>query len=66
MALFRGIDQSLMDGKVLIDGIDIAALSLETLRSSLSLVSQEPFLWHAPLREISECLVPTGKLGIDR
>ncbi|QRW07537.1 ABC transporter [Ceratobasidium sp. AG-Ba] len=50
-ALFRTIDSSLMSGKLLIDGIDVNELPLETLRASLSVVPQEPFLWHSTIRE---------------
>lgn len=52
MALFRTMDQSLVGGQILLDGVDIATVPLSLLRDSLSLVSQEPFLWHATLREI--------------
>ncbi|QRV93384.1 ABC transporter [Ceratobasidium sp. AG-Ba] len=50
-ALFRTVDSSLVNGKLLVDGIDINELPLETLRSSLSIVPQEPFLWHSTIRE---------------
>ncbi|KAG9076692.1 hypothetical protein FS749_011496, partial [Ceratobasidium sp. UAMH 11750] len=50
-ALFRTVDSSLVSGKLLIDGIDVNELPLEILRSSLSIVPQEPFLWHSTIRE---------------
>jgi len=48
LALFRACP--LTSGKILIDGIDISTLSLQSLRSSMSVVSQDPFLWHASVR----------------
>ncbi|KAG8697410.1 hypothetical protein FRC09_007892 [Ceratobasidium sp. 395] len=50
-ALFRTVDSSLVNGKLLVDGIDVNELPLEVLRSSLSIVPQEPFLWHSTIRE---------------
>ncbi|KAG8697376.1 hypothetical protein FRC09_007907 [Ceratobasidium sp. 395] len=50
-ALFRTVDSSLVSGKLLVDGIDVNELPLEVLRSSLSIVPQEPFLWHSTIRE---------------
>jgi ABC-type multidrug transport system fused ATPase/permease subunit len=38
-------------GKVLIDGQDIAGVALESLRSQISVVSQEAFLFNGSLRE---------------
>ncbi|KAF8312113.1 P-loop containing nucleoside triphosphate hydrolase protein [Clavulina sp. PMI_390] len=52
LSLFRAMDQSLVGGQILLDGVDIATVPLALLRNSISLVSQEPFIWHAPLREI--------------
>ncbi|KIJ50860.1 hypothetical protein M422DRAFT_244809 [Sphaerobolus stellatus SS14] len=49
LALFRAYPFT--TGKITIDGIDISRLDLHSLRSELSVVSQEPFLWHAPLRD---------------
>ncbi|EIN12078.1 P-loop containing nucleoside triphosphate hydrolase protein [Punctularia strigosozonata HHB-11173 SS5] len=51
MALFRALDDSLLDGRILIDDLDTQSISVTTLRGSLSLVSQEPFIWRATLRE---------------
>ena len=39
------------DGKILIDGQDITHLDLESLRSQISVVSQEPFLFNGTVRE---------------
>jgi ATP-binding cassette subfamily B protein len=38
-------------GRILIDGIDIAQVSLPSLRSQISVVSQEPFLFNGTIRE---------------
>lgn len=35
MALLRGLDESLISGRVLIDGVDIRTVPLDTLRKSL-------------------------------
>ncbi|KAJ7186396.1 P-loop containing nucleoside triphosphate hydrolase protein [Mycena filopes] len=51
LALFRGIDQHLVTGKILIDGVDISTLPLHHLRQSMSIVTQDPFLWHGSIRE---------------
>jgi len=51
LALFRGLDRSLTSGKISIDDADIQDLPIAQLRDSLSLVAQEPFLWHASLRD---------------
>ncbi|KZT65538.1 P-loop containing nucleoside triphosphate hydrolase protein [Daedalea quercina L-15889] len=50
LALFRGVDDSLVSGHISIDGIDIHTLPRSQLRQSLSLVAQDPFLWHASIR----------------
>ncbi|KAF7321121.1 hypothetical protein HMN09_00200000 [Mycena chlorophos] len=50
LALFRGLESSLLDGSVLLDDVDTSSMSLSTLRGSLSLVSQSPLIWNAPLR----------------
>ncbi|KAF8312075.1 P-loop containing nucleoside triphosphate hydrolase protein [Clavulina sp. PMI_390] len=52
LSLFRAMDQTLVGGQILLDGVDIATVPLALLRNSISLVSQEPFIWHAPIREI--------------
>ncbi len=41
----------LRKGKILIDGQDIAAVSLATLRSQIALIPQDPILFHRTLRE---------------
>jgi ATP-binding cassette, subfamily C (CFTR/MRP), member 4 len=46
-ALFR---LSYLDGKVIIDGIDTQTISLETLRSKISVIPQEPVLFSASMR----------------
>ncbi|KAJ7837907.1 P-loop containing nucleoside triphosphate hydrolase protein [Mycena leptocephala] len=51
LALFRGIDQHLVTGKIVIDGVDISTVSLHYLRESMSIVTQDPFLWHGSIRE---------------
>src|SRR4051812_22607601 len=38
-------------GRILIDGHDIRELSLESLRSQIGIVSQEPFLFNGTIRE---------------
>jgi ATP-binding cassette, subfamily B, bacterial len=38
-------------GRILIDGIDIKEVSLNSLRSQISVVSQEPFLFNGTVRE---------------
>lgn len=49
-ALFRAVDSSLIQGKITIDSVDISGLPLRTLRDSLSIVTQEPFLWYDTIR----------------
>ncbi|KAJ7454282.1 P-loop containing nucleoside triphosphate hydrolase protein [Mycena galericulata] len=51
LSLFRGIDQHLVTGKIVIDGIDISTVPLKRLRESMSIVTQDPFLWHGSIRE---------------
>jgi len=38
-------------GRITIDGIDISSVQLESLRSRISVVSQEPFLFNGTIRE---------------
>jgi ATP-binding cassette subfamily B protein len=47
--LLRFYDPS--SGKVLLDGVDIRALSFESLRAGIAVVDQSPFLFHATIRE---------------
>ncbi|KAK7017726.1 P-loop containing nucleoside triphosphate hydrolase protein [Favolaschia claudopus] len=51
LSLFRGIDQHLVSGQILIDGLDISTISIKHLRESMSIVTQDPFLWHGSIRE---------------
>ncbi|KAF7360011.1 hypothetical protein MVEN_00728700 [Mycena venus] len=51
LALFRGIDQHLVTGKIIIDGVDISTVPLQRLRESMSIVTQDPFLWHGSIRD---------------
>ncbi|KAJ7022316.1 multidrug resistance-associated protein 5-like protein [Mycena alexandri] len=50
LALFRGIDQHLITGKILIDGVD-TTIPMHHVRESMSIVTQDPFLWHRSIRE---------------
>ncbi len=43
------------EGSILIDGIDIRDVRLNSLRAAISLVPQEPFLFHGTLRENMLC-----------
>ncbi|CAF3149737.1 unnamed protein product [Rotaria socialis] len=49
-ALFRLVDQSSITGSIYIDGIDIGCLSLDQLRSHLSVIPQVPILFCGTLR----------------
>ncbi|KAK7008519.1 hypothetical protein R3P38DRAFT_2643731 [Favolaschia claudopus] len=51
LSLFRGIDQHLVTGKIVVDDVDISTISLHHLRESMSIVMQAPFLWHGTIRE---------------
>ncbi|KAH8077273.1 P-loop containing nucleoside triphosphate hydrolase protein [Cristinia sonorae] len=51
LALFRAMNRSLTAGRISIDETDIQDVPLTQLRESLSLVAQEPFLWHSSLRD---------------
>jgi ABC-type multidrug transport system fused ATPase/permease subunit len=41
----------LISGKITIDGQDISAITLDSLRAQISVVSQEPFLFNGTVRE---------------
>ncbi|XP_068459288.1 ATP-binding cassette sub-family C member 8 isoform X2 [Clinocottus analis] len=48
LAFFRMVD--MFEGKIIIDGIDIAKLPLQMLRSRLSIILQDPFLFSGAIR----------------
>ncbi|XP_069484546.1 ATP-binding cassette sub-family C member 9 isoform X2 [Ambystoma mexicanum] len=48
LAFFRMVD--MFEGKIVIDGIDIAKLPLHTLRSRLSIILQDPILFSGSIR----------------
>ncbi|KAJ7215431.1 P-loop containing nucleoside triphosphate hydrolase protein [Mycena pura] len=48
LALFRGIDQHLVSGKIVIDGVDISTVPIKQIRESMR---HDPFLWHGSIRE---------------
>uniref|UniRef100_A0A8C0DCH5 ATP binding cassette subfamily C member 8 n=1 Tax=Balaenoptera musculus TaxID=9771 RepID=A0A8C0DCH5_BALMU len=48
LAFFRMVD--MFEGRIIIDGIDIAKLPLHTLRSRLSIILQEPVLFSGTIR----------------
>ncbi|XP_046719910.1 ATP-binding cassette sub-family C member 8 isoform X2 [Silurus meridionalis] len=48
LALFRMVDTC--EGRIIIDGIDIAKLPLQTLRSKFSIILQDPFLFSGTIR----------------
>ena len=48
MALFRMIEAT--EGKILIDGVDTSTLGLQELRSCLTIIPQDPFLFEATIR----------------
>ncbi|XP_038072640.1 multidrug resistance-associated protein 7-like [Patiria miniata] len=56
--LFRMVE--IQGGRVAIDGVDTADLSLEELRSKLAIIPQDPFLFIGSIREN---LDPTGRFS---
>ncbi|KAJ7635711.1 P-loop containing nucleoside triphosphate hydrolase protein [Mycena polygramma] len=50
-AIFRGLDQSLMAGEILLNGVDTQTIPLSALRESLSLVAQHPVIWYSSVRD---------------
>ncbi|XP_065812757.1 ATP-binding cassette sub-family C member 8 isoform X3 [Labrus bergylta] len=48
LAFFRMVD--MFEGRIVIDDIDIAKLPLQTLRSRLSIILQDPFLFSGTIR----------------
>ncbi|XP_072278482.1 ATP-binding cassette sub-family C member 8-like [Pyxicephalus adspersus] len=48
LAFFRMVD--MFQGRIIIDGIDIAKLPLQTLRSRLSIILQDPILFSGTIR----------------
>ncbi|XP_056096388.1 ATP-binding cassette sub-family C member 8 [Rhinichthys klamathensis goyatoka] len=48
LALFRMVDS--FEGQIIIDGIDIAKLPLQTLRSKFSIILQDPILFSGTIR----------------
>ncbi|XP_026564930.1 ATP-binding cassette sub-family C member 9 [Pseudonaja textilis] len=48
LAFFRMVD--IFDGRIIIDGIDIAKLPLDLLRSRLSIILQDPILFSGSIR----------------
>ncbi|KAF7347028.1 hypothetical protein MVEN_01456300 [Mycena venus] len=49
--LFRGVESSLVTGKIMMDEVDVQTIPLGTLRNSLSFVAQRPFIWYASVRD---------------
>lgn len=52
LALLRGVGaDSISTGRVTIDGVDIADMSLDTLRRRVTLMPQEPLIFNGTLRD---------------
>lgn len=47
-ALFRLVD--IIEGSIMIDGLDISTLNLEVLRSRMSIIPQDPVLLSGTIR----------------
>lgn len=64
-ALFRLVEPR--SGSILVDGVDIATLPLQTLRSGLAIVPQEPLIWADSIRANLDPLASatTGDSGAD-
>ncbi|GAB1214426.1 hypothetical protein ATERTT37_003589 [Aspergillus terreus] len=50
LALFRFLETRERDGQILIDGTDISSIKLETLRSRLAIIPQNPVLFAGTIR----------------
>lgn len=48
LVFFRMVE--LAAGRIVIDGVDIASLGLKTLRSQLSMIPQDPFMFSGTVR----------------
>lgn len=51
-SLIGTIERQLSTGELYVHGRDVAHLSLEQVRSCLTLVSQKPFVWQSSIREV--------------
>jgi ABC-type multidrug transport system fused ATPase/permease subunit len=49
-ALFRLVENAGCSGRIILDGVDIASIGLDDLRSRISLIPQEPVLFTGSLR----------------
>ena len=56
LSLLRMVD--ICEGVVSIDGIDITAVPVETLRSRIAVIPQDPFLFAGSLRYVFVILLP--------
>ena len=73
VGLFRIVDHPLMRGKILIDGVDLGSIGLQTARRALAIIPQTPLLLtpgsighnidpfnHHGSEKIEECMVKVG------
>lgn len=62
LALFRIIEA--VEGRIVIDGIDISHINLKTLRSKLSIIPQEPILFTGTVRQNIDptCVYPDHEI----